>query len=51
LLGFNPNITDEVYPELTWSYIKKVPVLIGALIVAGAASHIITLRDSAEKQE
>jgi len=50
-LGFNPNITDQVYPELTWSYIKKVPVLIGALIVAGAASHIITLRDSDEKQE
>ena len=48
-LGFNPNITDQVYPELTWSYIKKVPILIGALIVAGAASHIITRRDSAAK--
>ena len=48
-LGFNPNITDQVYPELTWSYIKKVPILIGALIVAGAASHIITRRDSGGK--
>ena len=48
-LGFNPNITDQAYPELTWGYIKKVPILIGALLVAGAASHVITKRDNAEQ--
>jgi len=50
-LGFNPNITDQTYPDLTWAYIKKVPVLIGALIVAGAASHLITRRGGAGKKE
>jgi Fe-S-cluster-containing dehydrogenase component len=41
-LGFNPNITDANYPELTWKYIKKLPVLIGALLVAGTACHFAT---------
>lgn len=50
-LGFNPNITDQVYPETTWSYIKKVPVLVVALLVAGAACHLITRRDGAVKKE
>jgi Fe-S-cluster-containing dehydrogenase component len=50
-LGFNPNITDESYPDLTWGYIKKIPILIGAFIVAGAASHIVTRRDSGGKKE
>ncbi len=45
-LGFNPNITDQAYPDLTWGYIKKVPVLIVALLIAGAASHVITRRDN-----
>ncbi len=49
-LGFNPNITDEVYPELTWAYIKKVPALIGLLLVAGATCHVITKRQNAEKE-
>ena len=47
-LGFNPRITDTAYPDLTWNYIKKVPILIGALLVAGAASHVITRRDHGE---
>ena len=47
-LGFNPQITDTAYPDLTWNYIKKVPILIGALLVAGAASHVITRRDHDE---
>lgn len=45
-LGFNPNITDQAYPELTWSYIKKVPWLIGALIIAGSACHLATRNKS-----
>jgi Fe-S-cluster-containing dehydrogenase component len=48
-LGFNPNITSQAYPELTWGYIKKIPWLIGALIIAGAASHLVT-RDKIEQQ-
>jgi Fe-S-cluster-containing dehydrogenase component len=39
LLGFNPDITDQTYPDLTWAYIRKLPVLIGALLVGGAASY------------
>jgi Fe-S-cluster-containing dehydrogenase component len=38
-LGFNPTITDDAYPDMTWDYIRKVPVLIGALLVGGAASY------------
>jgi hypothetical protein len=38
-LGFNPNITDDAYPDMTWDYIRKVPVLIAALLAAGAASY------------
>ena len=48
-LGFNPNITDQIYPDLTWGYIKKLPWLIGALIIAGAASHLVT-RDKSGQQ-
>lgn len=47
-LGFNPRITDQAYPELTWSYIKKVPILVVALLIAGSACHIITKRKQAE---
>ncbi len=47
-LGFNPNITSQAYPELTWDYIVKIPWLIGALVVAGAVSHLAT-RDKQEK--
>jgi len=38
-LGYNPDITDEAYPDMTWSYIRKVPVLIAALLAGGAASY------------
>lgn len=41
-LGFNPRITDQAYPDLTWGYIAKVPVLIVALLVAGSAVHYMT---------
>lgn len=43
-LGFNPNITDQAYPDLTWEYISKVPALIVALLIAGTASYFITRR-------
>ena len=38
----NPNISDELYPDLTWAYIKKVPALIAILIAAGIASNRFT---------
>lgn len=41
-LGLNPRITDEQYPDLTWDYIKKVPVLIAVLLAAGAISYQVT---------
>ncbi|NTV15259.1 MAG: hydrogenase 2 operon protein HybA [Desulfobulbaceae bacterium] len=41
-LGFNPRISDQEYPDLTWAYIKKVPVLIAALLAAGAISYQVT---------
>ncbi len=41
-LGFNPGIEDVAYPEFTWNYIKKVPYLIGLLLVAGAVGHQLT---------
>jgi len=44
-LGYNPRITDQNYPDITWRYIAKLPWLIGALIIAGTASHFITRRD------
>ncbi len=47
-LGFNPGIENVAYPEFTWSYIKKLPYLIGLLLVAGAASHRLT-RNNEEK--
>jgi Fe-S-cluster-containing dehydrogenase component len=50
-LGFNPRITNQAYPDLTWSYINKVPALIGVLLVAGAASHMITRRDHDKNKE
>ncbi len=47
-LGFNPRITDQVYPELTWEYIAKVPALIALLMVAGTGIHLLT-RDKTDK--
>lgn len=47
-LGFNPRITDQAYPDLTWSYIVKVPWLIGALLIAGSALHITTKNKNGE---
>ncbi|NLX18424.1 MAG: hydrogenase 2 operon protein HybA [Desulfobulbus sp.] len=43
-LGFNPRITDQVYPDFTWDYVSHVPALIGALLVAGTVSRVVTQR-------
>ncbi len=41
-LGFNPNVTNEVYPDFTWDYVSHVPQLIGTLLVAGTVTRIAT---------
>lgn len=43
-LGFNPHITNEIYPRLTWSYISQVPALIGTLLVVGTVTRLVTQR-------
>lgn len=43
-LGFNPKITNQVYPDLTWSYVSHVPQLIGTLLVAGTVTRLVTQR-------
>ncbi|WP_051309609.1 hydrogenase 2 operon protein HybA [Desulfogranum japonicum] len=48
-LGFNPRITNQIYPEYTWSYVSHVPQLIGALLVAGTACRIVTQKLDKEK--
>lgn len=41
-LGFNPKITNSVYPDYTWEYVSHVPALIGTLLVAGTALRVVT---------
>lgn len=41
-LGFNPRISNMVYPRLTWSYVSHVPALIGTLLVAGTLTRLVT---------
>ncbi|MBM9512867.1 hydrogenase 2 operon protein HybA [Desulfogranum marinum] len=43
-LGFNPKITNQVYPDLTWEYVSHVPQLIGTLLVAGTVTRLVTQR-------
>lgn len=47
-LGMNPRITEQAYPELTWAYIKKVPVLVAALLIVGSVLHIKTRKNKEE---
>lgn len=51
MLGFNPQISDQEYPELTWDYIQKVPALIVGLLLAGAASYYATRNRDGEDKE
>ncbi len=51
LLGFNPGIGEEAYPQFTWNYIKKVPYLVGLLLVAGAAGRRLTAKDENDEED
>lgn len=48
-LGFNPKVTNQVYPEFTWSYVSHVPALIGTLLVAGTALRVVTQKIEKKK--
>ena len=50
-LGFNPRISNMVYPRLTWSYVSHVPALIGTLLVAGTVTRLVTQRIEKNKQK
>jgi formate dehydrogenase iron-sulfur subunit len=51
VLGFNMKVEKIKYPDLTWSYIAKIPSVIGLVLAAGAVSWIITRRQNAEKED
>jgi formate dehydrogenase iron-sulfur subunit len=48
-LGFNMKISNVKYPDLTWTYISKIPSVIGVVIIAGALTWAITRRQNADK--
>ena len=50
-LGFNPRITNQVYPDYTWSYVSHVPALIGTLLVAGTVTRLVTQKLEKKKNE
>jgi len=50
-LGFNPRITNQVYPDFTWDYVSHVPALIGTLLVAGTVTRLVTQKLDKKKKE
>lgn len=50
-LGFNPKITNQVYPDYTWSYVSHVPILIGTLLVAGTVTRVVTQKLEKKKND
>jgi Fe-S-cluster-containing dehydrogenase component len=50
-LGFNPKITNQIYPDFTWDYVSHVPALIGTLLVAGTVTRIVTQKLEKKKHD
>ncbi len=50
-LGFNPRVTNQVYPDYTWSYVSHVPILIGSLLVAGTVTRLVTQKLEKKKND
>jgi formate dehydrogenase iron-sulfur subunit len=48
-LGFNMKVNRVKHPDLTWSYISKIPAVVGLVLTAGAVTWAITRRMNAEK--
>ena len=49
-LGFNPRITNQVYPDFTWDYVSHVPALIGTILVAGTVTRLVTQKLDKDKK-
>ena len=50
-LGFNPKITNQVYPDFTWDYVSHVPALIATLLITGTVTRIATQKLEKKKQD
>lgn len=50
-LGFNPKITNQVYPDFTWDYVSHVPALIATLLVTGTVTRIATQKLEKKKND
>ena len=50
-LGFNPRITNQVYPDFTWDYVSHVPALIATLLITGTVTRIATQKMEKKKNE
>ncbi len=50
-LGFNPRITNQVYPDFTWDYVSAVPKLIATLLVTGTVLRVVTQKLDKKKNE
>lgn len=50
-LGFDMNVPQYKLPDLTWSYISSIPVVIGAVFVAGIGSWYATRRQEVQEKE
>lgn len=44
LLGFDRNISETHLPDLTWTYISKIPAVIAGVLVAGTITWAVTKR-------
>ena len=50
-LGFNPKITNQVYPDFTWDYVSHVPALIATLLITGTVTRIATQKMEKKKND
>jgi Fe-S-cluster-containing dehydrogenase component len=50
-LGFNPRITNQVYPDFTWDYVSHVPALIATLLITGTVTRIATQKLGKKKND
>lgn len=51
LLGFSKKIPDSALPDLTWTYIAKIPWVFLAVFVGGTGIHAITGRLDKNRKE
>ena len=44
LLGFDKDIAQSALPDLTWTYIAKIPAVIAVVSIGGSAVWAVTHR-------